>query len=136
MEGVTVLTPLFRKMFPLVCAEILSFSAITGTSLHCPYMNVHQKTFGGACNDVPGLESLFSAFMLLSYVALVDYLAFFLRVAKNRPAAIIIMAHPPTVKIVVPIPPVEGREEILVLGMFVAFPAAICPNSSFFTISP
>ena len=35
-----------------------------------------------------------------------DYFVDFLRVAKNRPAATTMMAHPPMVKIVVPMPPV------------------------------
>lgn len=37
------------------------------------------------------------------------YFAAFLRLAKNKPAAMIMIAHPPIVKIVVPIPPVDGR---------------------------
>ena len=47
------------------------------------------------------------------------YFADFLRVAKYRAAAIIIIAQPPIVKIVVPIPPVDGREDNLVFGMSV-----------------
>ena len=43
-----------------------------------------------------------------------DYLFVFLRLAKNRPAAAIMMRHPAIVKIVVPIPPVDGRAESLV----------------------
>ena len=39
-----------------------------------------------------------------------DYLFVFLRLAKNKPAAAIMMRHPAIVKIVVPIPPVCGRE--------------------------
>lgn len=38
-----------------------------------------------------------------------------MRVAKNKPAAAIITTQPPIVKIVVPIPPVDGKLEILVL---------------------
>ena len=43
-----------------------------------------------------------------------DYLFVFLRLAKNKPAAAIMMRHPAIVKIVVPIPPVDGRAESLV----------------------
>lgn len=43
-----------------------------------------------------------------------SYLEDFLRLAKNRPAAMIMIAHPPMVKIVVPMPPVDGREERVV----------------------
>lgn len=42
------------------------------------------------------------------------YFAVFLRLAKNKPAAAIMMMHPPMVKIVVPIPPVDGKEDSLV----------------------
>ena len=38
----------------------------------------------------------------------------FLRLAKNRPAAAIMITHPAIVKIVVPIPPVDGRAESFV----------------------
>ena len=37
---------------------------------------------------------------------------------KNSAAAAIMMTHPPTVKIVVPIPPVEGSSDKDVLGIF------------------
>ena len=43
----------------------------------------------------------------------------FLRLAKNRPAATIMIAQPPIVKIVVPIPPVDGRVEPFLLTTFV-----------------
>ena len=38
----------------------------------------------------------------------------FLRLAKNSPAAAIMMMQPPMVKMVVPMPPVEGRVLICV----------------------
>lgn len=51
----------------------------------------------------------------VTYVTGVTYLlSFFLRLAKNRNAAAIMIAQPPMVKIVVPMPPVEGRAESLV----------------------
>ena len=52
---------------------------------------------------------------LLSYVSnpSLNYFVF-LRLAKNKPAAAIMIKHPPIVKIVVPIPPVPGRAESLV----------------------
>ena len=50
-----------------------------------------------------------------------DYLFVFLRHAKNKPAAAIMMRHPAIVKIVVPIPPVDGREESVVFTILVVF---------------
>ena len=54
----------------------------------------------------------------------------FLRLAKNRPAAAIMIAHPAIVKIVVPMPPVSGKAESLVsvieplaVRVAVAFPS-------------
>ena len=49
-----------------------------------------------------------------------------MRVAKNKPAAAIITTQPPIVKIVVPIPPVDGKLEILVLTIstFLTVPIA------------
>ena len=46
-----------------------------------------------------------------------DYFADLLRLAKYRPAARIMIAHPPMVKMVVPMPPVEGRLLIVVFRM-------------------
>ena len=37
-----------------------------------------------------------------------------MRLAKNKPAAVTMIRHPAIVKIVVPIPPVDGRAESLV----------------------
>ena len=63
------------------------------------------------------------------------YFAVFLRLAKYRAAARIMMAHPPMVKIVVPIPPVEGREESLVFVMFVFKSAVPAPAFDVVTVS-
>ena len=58
---------------------------------------------------------------LLSDSFRADYFADFLRLAKNRPAATIMMAQPPMVKIVVPMPPVEGRLANFVLTKLYGF---------------
>ncbi len=69
--------------------------------------------------DRPGIR----CFLDLLHIVRNDYLADFLRLAKNRPAATIMIRHPPMVKIVVPIPPVDGREESVVFGIeFAASP--------------
>ena len=60
--------------------------------------------------DRPGIRCCLD----LLHIVRNDYLADFLRLAKNRPAAAIMIRHPPMVKIVVPIPPVEGRLETFV----------------------
>ena len=48
------------------------------------------------------------------------YFADFLRLAKNNPAAMIMIRQPPIVKIVVPMPPVEGREDNFVFKIGVS----------------
>ena len=57
--------------------------------------------------------------ILLNAHVVLDYLFVFLRHAKNKPAAAIMMRHPAIVKIVVPIPPVDGRVEPFLLTTFV-----------------
>ena len=60
------------------------------------------------------------------------YLFSFLRLAKNKPAAAIMIPQPTIVKIVVPIPPVAGRAESLV-SVIAAEPvrdAAFAPSTS------
>lgn len=61
-----------------------------------------------------------------------DYFCSFLRVAKYRPAAVTMITQPPMVKIVVPIPPVEGRSERLVFGIEVSNIAV--PDPSVFSV--
>ena len=50
-----------------------------------------------------------------------------MRLAKNKPAAVTIIRHPAIVKIVVPIPPVDGREESLVFftSTFFSLPSIV-----------
>ena len=72
---------------------------------------------------------LFVCFYLISGITLssssligLDYLAAFLRLAKNNAAAMIMIAQPPIVKIVVPIPPVDGNDESV---LSIIFPVAL-----------
>ena len=65
-----------------------------------------EKAAALAYNEGGFLNPRFSAF---GQLIAPFYFSVFLRVAKKRPAAIIMMAQPPMVKIVVPMPPVEGR---------------------------